>query len=86
MPLTMAWKRRATSWRISSFMLRTVPPSSASAGITLCAVPALKRATVTTTRSPGGALRETMLCSACTICAPTTIGSIEAWGKAACAP
>ncbi len=70
--------RRMPSWtfeRVFSLMARMVPRISAVSGITLYAVPAWMRPTVTTDGSNTSTLRVTIVCSACTISHATGIGS-----------
>ena len=52
----------------------------------LSVLPAVKRATETTQESSGSTLRETIVCSAVTICAPATMTSTQLCGKAAWPP
>ncbi len=63
-----------------------MPRRSAVCGMTLSALPAWNVQIDTTAASTGSTLRDTIDCSALTICAPTRIGSIAMWGRAAWPP
>ncbi len=86
MPATISRKRRSTKSRTAGDRVRTVPSSSAVCGRMLSMSPAVKRATETTQESSGSTLRETIVCSAVTICAPATMTSMQLCGKAAWPP
>ena len=66
--------------------VRIVPSSSAVSGMTLVAVPAAMRPTVTTAGSNTSTRRVTYVCSACTISQATGIGSFAWCGIDACPP
>ncbi len=55
-------------------------------GITLRSPSVMNSVQDTTACSPGSRLRETMVCSASTICEAITIGSMPICGRAACVP
>ena len=63
------------SWT-SGRKLRVVPPSVAVSGMTLVVKPALNWVTLTTAAFIGSVARATMRCSATTISAPTSSGSM----------
>ncbi len=65
---------------------RVVPRSTTSFGITFQVSPPWNCVTLTTAASTGCTVRLGIVCSACTIALPTTIGSMPLCGMAACAP
>ena len=67
-PATISRMRRSARSRVAGSSVRVVPASSAVCGRMLLAEPAVKSATETTQESSGSTLRETIVCSAVTIC------------------
>ena len=73
------------SLRTSSSNARIVPSSSTSSGTMFERLPPVKRPTVTTAgASVMFTVRLMIVCSAITICDPTTIGSMPPHGTAPC--
>ncbi len=72
---------------ISDVACDRAAPRLEAAGVSTVVAPAIPYGvTDTTTESTGPTLREAMVCSALTICAPATIGSMQSCGCAAWPP
>ena len=82
----MVFMRRSIRSSTSGVKARTVPWSTQSSGITLCASPAWIIATEITPASSGCVLRVRMVWKACTIWQATGTGSMPLCGIAAWAP